>query len=242
MKNLDSVIEGPKDILELISSSNLLIKEILYYKKADLEKINLIKQEAKKNKISVREITLNEFKTFRNTIHSQGIFAVLNLPEYNLEDVISKSKFVIVFDNIQDPGNLGTIIRTSHVLGVDSIILSQGSVSITNPKVLRSMKGYFENLKIIENVSLENTLSLFRKYKYNIYLADMNGENIYEQEILKPTCFIFGSEGKGLSESIKNCGNKISIPMQNEKSSLNVAISAGIIISEVKRKWMFEKK
>jgi tRNA G18 (ribose-2'-O)-methylase SpoU len=243
MKTLDTVIEGYKDILELVNSDKFLIKEILYYKKkADLGNIDLIKQEAEKNSINVREITLNEFKILRGTIHSQGIFAILNLPEHNLEDVISKSKLVIVFDNIQDPGNLGTIIRTAKVLGVDSILLSKGSVSVSNPKVLRSIKGYLENIKIIENVYLENAISLFLKYKYNIYLADMNGENIYKEEILKPACFFFGSEGQGLSSVLKNYGKKIAIPMVDNKFSLNVGISAGIIISEVKRKWMCEKK
>ncbi|MFC1546358.1 TrmH family RNA methyltransferase [bacterium] len=229
-------VEGAKDIFELILSSPSEIDEVLWYKKAKkLKDFDEIIKNALNKNIDVREITAKEYNTLKHTVHSKGIFAAVNIPEYDLEDVLHNSSFIIALDSIQDPGNMGTILRTAKVLGVDAVLISKRSAHICNTKVLRAVKGYMQGIPFIEDIDFNDTIPLIKEYKYKIFMSGMNGKNIYDVNFNKPVCVFFGNEGQGIREEIMNAGQEITIPMKQKESSLNVAVSAGIVILEVMR-------
>jgi TrmH family RNA methyltransferase len=232
-------IEGPKDILEFLKNQNECISKILWHKKSiNSNYFDDIKNLALERNIDLIQINNSEFKNLKKTIHSIGIFALLQKKNYNLKETIKKSKFIIILDNIQDPGNFGTIIRTGYNLGLDAILTLNNSVKLSNPKVLRATKGYFDKFPILENVNSTDLFSLLNESKFNIFALDSKGKNINNKDIHfeKPLALIFGSEGQGLSEYIDLNIKKIAIPVKTSNPNpLNLAICVGIMLFEVNK-------
>lgn len=254
------ILEGAKDIIEILENIENLqfisVKSILWHKKAkenfsqDFEKLEKL---ANNKKIEFIEISNSEFKNLRKTIHSKGVFAVLekidNFKDEDIIEVLKNSKKVIILDQIQDPGNFGTIIRTASFFGIDCIITTKDSVSLDNPKVLRSLKGYFSDLKIIESKDLKDILKFLKLTNFEVFVADIGNDskNIFEQKFDKfeRIAFIFGSEGQGISKiedkTLLADLKKIKIDVAENKynkensQSLNLAISVGIILFEVSK-------
>lgn len=148
------------------------------------------------------------------------------------EDIGSK---IIILDNIQDPGNLGTIIRSAVAFGFDTVVLSEDTVDMYNPKVIRSTKGMIFNINIIIR-PLDTYLKELKDY--TIYGTDViNGIDISKEPIPSKLAIIIGNEGKGISTQIKQyCKKNIYIKMNNNCESLNAGVSASIIMYEVYKK------
>ena len=142
---------------------------------------------------------------------------------------------VLVLDDIQDPGNLGTIIRSAVAFNFDTIVLSTGTVDLYNPKVVRSTKGMLFNVNVIVR---DLSTFLAELDDYTIYGTDVvNGVNIKNEDIPSKVVIVIGNEGKGISEEIKKyCKKNIYIGMNNNCESLNAGVSASIIMYEVDNK------
>ena len=142
---------------------------------------------------------------------------------------------IIILDGIQDPGNLGTIIRSAVAFNFDSVILSRESVDLYNPKVIRSTKGMLFNMNICVK-NLENFIPTLDDYV--IYGTDVvNGENIRDIEVPSKVGLVIGNEGRGISDKVKKLCNKfIYIDMNNSCESLNAAVAASILMYEVNNK------
>ena len=141
---------------------------------------------------------------------------------------------VIALDNVQDPGNLGTIIRSAVAFNFDTIILSDDTVDLYNPKVIRATQGMIFKINIIVGNLSENLIKL-KEMNYEIYGTDVtSGNNIKSIEKSKKFAIIMGNEGNGISKDIKSlCSSFIYIPMNKECESLNVAVAASIILYEL---------
>ena len=142
---------------------------------------------------------------------------------------------ILVLDDIQDPGNLGTIIRSAVAFNFDSIVLSENTVDMYNPKVVRSAKGMLFKINVI---SRELTSFLKELDDYEIYGTDVtDGINIKEEKIPSKVAIVIGNEGKGISEKVRDCCHKfIYIGMNDKCESLNAGVSASIIMYEVNNK------
>ena len=142
---------------------------------------------------------------------------------------------IIILDNIQDPGNLGTIIRSATAFNFDTIVLSHGTVDLYNPKVIRSTKGMLFNVNIIVR---ELTSYLEELDDYIIYGTDVNeGIDIRKETIKDKIAIIIGNEGRGISDNIrKYCQKFLYIDMENNCESLNAGVSASILMYEVYKK------
>ncbi len=142
---------------------------------------------------------------------------------------------ILILDDIQDPGNLGTIIRSAVAFNFDTIVLSKGTVDMYNPKVVRSTKGMLFKINII---SRELESFILELDDYEIYGTDVNeGVNIKDEVIPEKVAIVIGNEGKGLREEIKKrCHKFIYIDMNPECESLNAGVSAAIIMYEVDNK------
>lgn len=155
----------------------------------------------------------------------------------NLEDIVKKSEMLVVLDRLQDPGNIGTIIRTSEAMGVSAVILLKGCCNPNNHKVIRAAMGSSFRLPVLANMNVENLFKILHKNGYISVCADMEGTTLKNYKFSEKTALFMGQEGQGLSDYIiANCKSRIAIPMCGQVESLNVATSTAICLYEWARR------
>ena len=168
----------------------------------------------------------------------QGILTVLKKPSYTVDDILQgENPLVMILEDLQDPGNAGTIFRTGEGAGVSGIFLTRTCVDVTNPKVIRSTMGSIYRMPFLyveDVVSLKQELT---QRKIRTYAAHLQGKNTYDrEEYTGGTAFLIGNEGKGLTEeAARTADTLIRIPMCGRVESLNAAMAAGILMYEAAR-------
>ena len=226
------VVEGVKVVNELLNSC------------FEIETICALRQWLDDNSKSIInktnniiEVSGDELKKISSFSTPNQVLAVVKTP--SPKEVVFKDKLVIALDQINDPGNLGTIIRIAHWFGIEDIICSENTVDQFNPKTIQSTMGSLFRV----NVSYNNLKSYLQNLPkdYPIYGAVVeNGENIYEKQVQKQGIIIIGSESHGISnEILPLINNPITIPnfsINQKAESLNASIATGIIVSEFKRR------
>mgnify|MGYP003574936763 FL=1 len=163
----------------------------------------------------------------------QSILALVHIPSQKDIDInLLKNQFSLVLDDVQDPGNLGTIIRTADWFGIKNIICSENTVEAYNPKTVQSTMGSLCRI----NIQYTSLNSFLTKAKLPIYGALLNGANIYQTRWGNEGLILLGNEGHGISkELIEKINFPVTIPRFGEAESLNVAVSAAIFCSEISR-------
>ena len=231
------VIEGIKLIQEAIQE-NVNIKQIIVCDDCDkTESIpkDLMYEIAKYDCIYV---TKKIFKYISEVQEPQGILAIID--KNNSDSEIDYTQDIIVaLDDVQDPGNLGTILRTVDSIGLTQILVSKGTADSYNPKVVRSTMGAIFRIKIIESEDLEKTLREIKKHKFKVVVTSLQTENsIYEINYNKKV-IVIGNEAKGVEKNIQELADeKIKIPMLGKTESLNASVATGIVLYEyVRQKW-----
>lgn len=178
------------------------------------------------------------FASVSDTKTPQGILCIIKRNNYQLEDIIQKENpHLLLLEQLQDPGNVGTILRTAEGAGVDGVILSGTSVDLYNPKTIRSTMGSIYRMPFLYVDALEEILLQLSKKGIRTYAAHLDGKNSYDKENYQSGCaFLIGNEGNGLSESLsRKADTLIRIPMQGKLESLNAAVAASILMYEVYR-------
>ncbi|MBO6115218.1 MAG: RNA methyltransferase, partial [Lachnospiraceae bacterium] len=156
---------------------------------------------------------------------------VLSLEDNGLD--ASNNSFILIIEKLQDPGNLGTIIRTAEGAGVTGIIISSDSVDIYNPKVVRSTMGSIFRMPVYVSDDLIRDIECLKEKGITVYGAHLKGQNIYDKNFKASCAFLIGNEGNGLSEEVsKTAEELIKIPMKGKVESLNAAISTAVIAYE----------
>jgi TrmH family RNA methyltransferase len=175
-----------------------------------------------------------------DTATPQGIIAIAIEQDYKLEDLFGNSGLILVLDRLQDPGNMGTIIRTAVAAGADGIITLKGSVDIYNLKVLRATMGAIFNIPIITNMEFAEFKEIIRGKgkEFLLVSTDTSGERYYtEYEYNKPVILVVGNEANGIRKEILKLSNLvIKIPIIGQIDSLNAAVAAGIVIYKILEK------
>ena len=221
------VVEGLRIFKEI--PKKLLIK-------AYITEEFLQKQEELLKDIPYEVVASHVLKEAADTKTPQGVIATVRMPSYSMEDVIQeKNPCLIVLENLQDPGNLGTIIRTGEGAGVSGILMSEDTVDLYNPKVVRSTMGSIFRMPIYV-ASMEEIFSFLEKHNILSYGAHLKGENFYKKNYKNSCAFFIGNEGNGLTEETTervNC--KIKIPMHGKVESLNAAIAGTVLMYEAMR-------
>lgn len=176
-------------------------------------------------------------KAISDTQNPQGILAVVKQPVWAFDQVVGgASPCLIVLENLQDPGNLGTIIRTAEAAEVTGLILSHDSVDIFSPKVVRSTMGSIFRMPFIYEENLFNMVEMLHDRGIDTFAAHLSGQNFYEQDYNSKCAFLIGNEGNGLTEALTQlAAHKIKIPMGGKIESLNAAIAATVLIYEAMR-------
>ncbi|GGI24945.1 TrmH family RNA methyltransferase [Pedobacter mendelii] len=220
------LVEGIKSIKEFIQSA-YQIHTIFYVS----EQFDLLpKLSANINLFEVNNADLSKISALQTP---QSFLAVVHIPETVPADLKNfKNQFTIVLDGIQDPGNMGTIIRTADWFGFKNIICSEDCVEAYNPKTVQATMGSLARIKIY----YENLINLLAVNKISVFGALLDGNSIYKTDWGKEGLIILGNEGKGITtEVIKKINHPVTIPRIGDAESLNVAISAAIFCSEISR-------
>ncbi len=204
------------------------------------DRVKSILQLLEKKKTFLATVSDKVMSHISLTESPQGIFAVMKKREITLDSLQldhKASPCYVVLDGIQDPGNLGTIIRTADASGADGIILLKGTVDAFNPKVVRAAMGSMFALPMVTEVSPEDFLSFSKKSGLKVFATalDEKAESLFQADFRQPEALVFGNEGNGVSKELLVSAERIFIPMFGQAESLNVAISAAIVLYEALR-------
>lgn len=182
----------------------------------------------------VYEVTEQVFKKISDTETPQGILGVFKKINRSLDDITDEN--ILLLNNLRDPGNIGTLLRTAKAAGFDTVIADKGCADLYSPKTVRAaMSGIF-GLNIILCNELKEAIAELKKKKYTVYAADMNGENMFHTEFEFPFGVILGNEANGVDEKvIAAAGKSVCIPMSGEMESLNAAVAGSVIMFEAAR-------
>lgn len=236
-------IEGRNAVLELLEAGRD-INKILIAKGEKHGSIHKIISLAKENKVVITEVERNKLNQIAQTPSHQGVIAIVPPFDYcEVEDILEVAKqknevpFILILDGIEDPHNLGSIIRTAETAGVHGIIIPKRRAAQVNSTVSKVSVGAVEYMKIARVNNLNETIHNLKERGIWIAGTDMNTEIIYtKQDYKMPLAIVIGSEGFGMSRLVKeNCDFLVKIPMKGKITSLNASVSAGIIMYEVIR-------
>lgn len=226
------VAEGPHLVERALEEAQKGIKLIAVTVDATHEQARLIAL-AHKQKTSVYTITQRTAERISDTQKTQGIFAEIDMPDDQVTP--NYRGITLALDRIQDPGNLGTIIRTAAWFGVERMLLSAGSADCYNPKVLRSTQGEIFSVRIRDNIDLNAEVIKGKDHGVRIIVATSHqpAGSVYEMQVFENAMLIFGSEAHGVELSVEqNADERVTIPRFGAGESLNVATSVGIILAE----------
>ncbi len=193
------------------------------------------------------------FKEASDTMTPQGVMAVVSMDSLSWETLAAgraageasdgenrERKLFLVLESLQDPGNLGTILRTGEGAGIDGVILNRTSVDPYMPKVIRSTMGSIYRVPITMAEDLETVISCLKSSGVRVFAAHLKGKkSYYEQDYRKDTCFMIGNEANGLSDALAEMATDyIRIPMSGQVESLNAGVAAALLMYEAKRQRM----
>ena len=234
------IVEGIKLIKEAIQE-NASIKQIVICdecaKDGTIDK-ELMYEIAKYDCIYVSK---NVFLSLSEVKSPQGILAVVQKNEFDDKQIDYGEDIIVILDNLQDPGNLGTILRTVDSAGIKQIILSENTADSFNPKVVRSSMGATFRIKIIRSNDLVDTIKNIKKNKFEVVTTSLHTDkNMYDIKLNKKA-IVIGNEANGVSEEVLNIADeKVKIPMLGKTESLNASVAVGIIIYEYVRQKIME--
>ena len=177
------------------------------------------------------------FAHVSDTKTPQGILAVVRRMEYTAEDILGETPHVLVLENIQDPGNLGTIVRTGEGAGITGVIMSNGTVDIYNPKTIRATMGSIYRVPFCYAENMQEVMQKLKKCKIQTYAAYLEGSSVHDaQNYKEATAFLIGNEGNGLTRELAESADwRIRIPMCGKVESLNAGIASAILMYEAQR-------
>ena len=211
-----------------------------------IEKVYASESFAKKNKefleklqAPVELLTDTVFAYVSDTKTPQGILAVVKQQPYSFEELLGKEKasFLLILDHLQDPGNLGTIMRAAEAAGVTGILMSSDCVDIYNPKTIRSTMGALYRVPFVVSEDFAGDIERLKKAGVSTYAAHLGATISYEgADYKKPCAFMIGNEANGLSDEVAALADcKILIPMAGQVESLNAAMAATVLMFEAAR-------
>ena len=227
------VIEGRKMFEEICQDKSRVVKA--YFSESYLKE-----QYAEKElpEVPYEVVADSVFDSMAETVTPQGVLAIVKMPEYSLEDMLEHAGTLVLLENLRDPGNLGTIIRTAEAAGVSGVILSKESVDIYNPKVIRSTMGAVYRVPFLYVEDFMALLQNLREQEVRLLAAHLKGQKTFDKaDYSGKVGILIGNEANGLSEEASELANeKVLIPMAGSVESLNAAIAAALLMYEAFRK------
>ena len=239
-KKFDDQIEGRNSVLELLESGKD-INKIFVTRGERHGSINKILAIAKERKIIVVEKDKRQMEEMAQEENYQGVIAIVPPFEYSeIDDILNTAKergedpFVLILDGIEDPHNLGSIIRTAETAGVHGLIIPKRRAASVNSTVNKTSAGAVEYMKIARVTNITDAIEELKNAGLWICGTAVDTDKYYyNQDLTGPLGIVIGNEGKGISEKVKkNCDFLVKIPMKGNIESLNAAVSTGIVVYE----------
>lgn len=239
-KKYDDQVEGRNSVLELLESGKD-INKIFITRGEKHGSINKIIAIAKERKIIIVEKDRRQMEEIAQEENYQGVIAIVPPYEYvEIDDIIETAKeknedpFILILDGIEDPHNLGSIIRTAETAGVHGIIIPKRRAVAVNSTVNKTSAGSVEHMKIARVTNISDAIEELKQKGLWICGTDINtNKYYYNQDLTGPLGIVIGNEGKGISDKVKkNCDFLVKIPMKGKITSLNASVSTGIIVYE----------
>lgn len=227
------IVEGYKSIKEI--DSNWDIECIIYTSGAESN------EESKKLIDGYKSLWVDEkvFGHLSDTMTPQGIMAVVKQQTYEIKDLMSEkcNPFVVMMDKVQDPGNIGTIIRTADAAGATGIVMSKGCADLFSPKVVRATMGSLFHIPIMIKQDMEDMIPRLKGEGLKIYAAHLEGATYpYELPLADSVAILIGNEGSGLDKEVADKADAyVKLPMVGRSESLNASVAASILAYEVLR-------
>lgn len=196
---------------------------------------------AKEKKIVIKEVPSKSLDEMSQGIPHQGIAAAISAHQYySVDDILNEAKqkneapFIVIADGLEDPHNLGAIIRTAECAGAHGLIIpKRGAVGLT-ATVEKTSAGALEHLKVAKVTNLSNTIEYLKSQGLWIFCADMDGRPYFKENLSGPIALVIGSEGAGVSRLVKQkCDVTLSIPLKGNISSLNASVAAGVLMYKI---------
>ena len=240
-KNIsNNIIAGRNAVLEALKSGRP-IDSIYILKGAAKGSLGKIIALARESNIPVKDAAPQKFETLCGGLNHQGVAAVGACRDFSsMEDIFEKAggepPFIVICDNIEDPHNLGAIIRTAEAAGAHGVIVPKRRGVGLTATVAKTSAGAVEYMPVVRVANILNTIDELKKKNFWVFCADMDGETWCKTDMKGPIGVVVGSEGFGVSRLTKeHCDFVVSLPMLGQVNSLNASVAAGIIIYEAVR-------
>lgn len=229
------IIEGAKIISEAIKEK-MQISEIIICESCDKSELIETHLKYEMAKFECIYVAQNIFKLISTVENSQGILAVIKKNK-DANKIDFSENFIIALDDVQDPGNLGTIIRTIDSAGLKQVIISKGTADCYNPKVVRSTMGAIFRVNVIECDNLVEALNNLKQNNFKIVITSLKSKKTLYETDLNKKVVVFGNEANGVSKEVEKIADeKMIIPMLGKSESLNVSVSTSVVIYEYVRR------
>ena len=239
-KEYEDQIEGRNSVLELLESGKDINKIFIQIGEKH-GSINKIISKAKENRIVIVQAEKSKLDKMSQTNNHQGVIAIVPPFEYSsVEDIVEEARkrneqpFILILDGIEDPHNLGSIIRTAETAGVHGIIIPKRRAAAVNSTVNKVSAGAVQYMKIARVTNISDSIQKLKEAGLWICGTDINTDKYYyNQDLTGPLGIVIGNEGAGMSEKVrKNCDFMVKIPMEGKVTSLNASVSTGIVVYE----------
>jgi len=238
----EHVVYGRNAVLELLQKKPESIEKIYFQFNTAHPKLKEIVITARRLKLVTGKARLDKLNQIAGTTKHQGVCALISTVSfYSLDDILAAPRntfpLLVVLQGLEDPHNVGAIIRTAEAAAADAVVLIEGRGAPVNAAVHKASAGALSHMRLCKVKSLVRTLEYLRERHFRVYAADMDAELNYTETDLKgPTVLVLGAEGSGLSpEAMRHCDSRVRIPIAGCVESLNVSVTAGILLYEAMR-------
>lgn len=222
VEGIKMFIEAPKERIEGIYVSETFLTDP--------------EQEALLEGYEYEVVADSVFGKMCDTLTPQGILTLVRFPDYRLEDLLHKkdNPVIVILEGIQDPGNLGTIIRTGEGAGIAGVIVNKETVDLYNPKTIRGTMGSIYRVPVVVEENLPQVVAKLQQHHITVYAAHLKGEKeMYDMDFSGASAFLIGNEGNGLSKELADTADLyLKIPMEGQVESLNAGVAASLLMYE----------
>ena len=227
------LLEGWRPLQDALESNTLIEMIAVLPGTSQTSEHQSILARAKNRNIPIKELKQVQLQQISDTIHSQGIVTlVCQQVEAFDTKYLRSAKFIVACDNVSDPGNLGTILRTCDWFGVDAVLLSEGCVSLYNEKVVRATAGSIFHLKVFENLDFKTAISHLQSESFRLIATALDGKPLNSSISHEKSILLLGSEAHGVNSDLLRMADEVlSIPRFGKAESLNVGIACGIFLA-----------
>lgn len=232
-------VEGVRLVEEAIQADWEITACLVTKKALEQSRVQKIITQLEERHCRLAELSETLYAKITDTDQAQGIMAIVRKKEYFFKDWVTEERqpLIAVLDNVQDPGNVGALIRTADAAGCTAVIMTPGSADLFSPKTVRATMGSLFHLPVINKVSTAELVTHLSQFQIQLIATALtSAKPYYEVDLTGPTAIIFGNEGNGVSdELLHHAASRLFIPLYGKAESLNVAAAAAVIFYEIAR-------